>query len=51
MLVLQFGNSQVEPFDLLQGKHVDFTQNFDDLGLVCVHDRIMAVADAGDVAG
>jgi hypothetical protein len=33
LLVLQFDNPHVEPFDLLKGDQVDFTQEFDDLGL------------------
>ena len=45
---LQFSNSKVQPLDLLQGKHVNFTQEFDDLGLGRVHARIMAVAAAGN---
>jgi hypothetical protein len=35
-LAFQFGDSQVEPFNLLEGDQVYFTQQFDDLGLVGV---------------
>jgi hypothetical protein len=36
-LALQFGNSHVESFDLVEGDQVYFTQKFDDPGLVRVH--------------
>jgi hypothetical protein len=35
------------PFDFFEGDQVDFTQEFDDLGLGWVHARIMAVVVAG----
>ena len=50
MLVLQFDNPHVEPFDFFEGNQVDFTQQFYDLVLGCVHARIMTVAGAGVVA-
>ena len=46
--VLHFDNPQVEPFDCFESDQVDFTQEFDDLGLAWVHARIMAVVVAGD---
>jgi hypothetical protein len=42
LLALEFGNPQVEPFDFLEGEKVDFPEQFDDLGLVGIHSRIMA---------
>ena len=38
----RIGNPQVEPFDFLEGEKVDFPEQFDDLGLVRIHARIMA---------
>ena len=43
VLVVQFDNPHVEPFDFFEGDQVYFTQEFDDLGLDCVHERNMAV--------
>ena len=51
ILNFQFSNSEVQALDLLEGKHVDFTQKFDDPGLGSVHERIMAVAVAGGARG
>ncbi len=50
-MVFQFRNSHIEPFSFLEGDQVDFTQEFDDLGLGWVHERIMAVVVAGDAVG
>lgn len=47
-LCFQFGHLQIEAFDFLDGDSVDFTEQFDDPGLVCVHERIMTVTVAGD---
>ena len=33
MLALQFDDPHIEPFDFLEGDQVDFTQEFNDLGL------------------
>ena len=51
MLILQFDNTHVEPFDFLEGDQVYFTKQFDDLGLGWVHARIMAFAVAGVARG
>jgi hypothetical protein len=40
MLILQFDNSHVEPFDFFEGDQVYFTQQVDDLGLGWVHDWV-----------
>jgi hypothetical protein len=33
VLVFQFDDPHVEPFDFFEGDQVDFTQEFNDLGL------------------
>lgn len=45
---IRFRESACSAVDFLEGDQVDFTQQFDDLGLGAVHERIMAVAAAGD---
>ena len=51
MLVFQFGNPQVKPFDFLEGEEMNLSQKLDDLGLGWVHARIMAVVGFGSGAG
>lgn len=36
MLALQFCDPKVEPFDFFEGDQLNFSQNFDDLGLIAV---------------
>jgi hypothetical protein len=48
---LQFDNPHLGPFDVFENDQVDFTQEFNDLGLGWVSERIMAVAVAGVPVG